>query len=46
MLQNIAPIKVVHKTAEATFEFRRKKIVEKVVEPKPKIDENLRNVKK
>ena len=35
--------KVVHKAAEATGEFLRNKIAEKIVKPKHVIDENPRN---
>ena len=35
--------KVVHKAAEATGEFLRNKIADKIVKPKHVIDENLRN---
>ena len=36
--------KVVHKAAEATGEFLRNKIANKIVKPKHVIDENPRNV--
>ena len=35
--------KAVHKAAEATGEFLRNKIADKIVKPKHVIDENLRN---
>ena len=36
--------KVVHKSAKATSEFIGKKIADKIVKPKPIIDESSRNV--
>ena len=36
--------KVVHKAAEATGEFIRNKIANKIVKPEPVADENLRDV--
>ena len=39
-----ASIKIVHKAAQATGEFIGNKIADKIVKPKPVIDENSRNL--